>query len=49
MRVLMMFHAPPYPPDLGPSRRHYHVLVEMLKRHDVSVLSFGFLSPDWKR
>jgi glycosyltransferase involved in cell wall biosynthesis len=41
MRILMAFHAPPYPPDIGPSRRHYHVLSETLKRHDVSVLSLG--------
>ena len=37
MRILMAFHAPPYPPDIGPSRRHYHVLAETLKRHDVTV------------
>jgi glycosyltransferase involved in cell wall biosynthesis len=41
MRVLMVFHAPPYPPDIGPSRRHYHVLAETVKRHDVTVLSLG--------
>ncbi len=38
----MVFHAPPYPPDLGPSRRHYHEIVELLARgHRVSVLSYG--------
>jgi len=37
----MAFHAPPYPPDIGPSRRNYHVLAETLKRHDVTVLSLG--------
>lgn len=37
----MAFHAPPCPPDIGPSRRHYHVLAETLKRHDVTVLSLG--------
>ena len=26
---------------IGPSRRHYHVLEETLKRHDVTVLSLG--------
>jgi glycosyltransferase involved in cell wall biosynthesis len=41
MRILMAFHAPPCPPDIGPSRRHYHVLAETLKRHDVTVLSLG--------
>jgi polysaccharide biosynthesis protein PslH len=41
MKILMAFHAPPYPPDIGPSRRHYHVLAETLKRHEVTVLSLG--------
>jgi glycosyltransferase involved in cell wall biosynthesis len=41
MRILMVFHAAPYPPHLGPGRRHYHLLRELLKRHEVSVLSFG--------
>jgi glycosyltransferase involved in cell wall biosynthesis len=41
MRVLMVFHAPPSSPDMGPSRRHYHVLAETVKRHDVTVLSLG--------
>jgi glycosyltransferase involved in cell wall biosynthesis len=44
VKILMAFHAPPYPPDIGPSRRHYHVLAETLKRHDVTVLSLG--TPD---
>jgi polysaccharide biosynthesis protein PslH len=42
MNILMVFHAPPCPPDLGPSRRHYHELSELLARgHRVSVLSYG--------
>ncbi|HTI38147.1 MAG TPA: glycosyltransferase [Vicinamibacterales bacterium] len=41
MKILMVFHAPPYPPDIGPSRRHYHVLMETVARHDVTVLSLG--------
>lgn len=42
MNLLMVFHAPPSPPDIGPSRRHYHELVELLDRgHRVSVLSYG--------
>lgn len=41
MKVLMLFHAPPWPPDIGPSRRNYHVLVETLRRHDVSFVSLG--------
>jgi glycosyltransferase involved in cell wall biosynthesis len=41
VKILMAFHAPPYPPDIGPSRRNYHVLAETLKRHRVTVLSLG--------
>jgi polysaccharide biosynthesis protein PslH len=41
MKILLLSHAAPYPPDLGPAQRMYHELVEMLKRHSVSVLSFG--------
>ena len=41
MKIVMVFHAPPFPPDIGPSRRHYHVLTETMKRHDVTVLSLG--------
>src|SRR6185436_19294563 len=41
MKILMIFHAAPYPPELGPARRNYHLLTELLKRHDVTVLSFG--------
>jgi glycosyltransferase involved in cell wall biosynthesis len=41
MNIVMVFHAPPFPPDIGPSRRHYHVLTETMKRHDVTVLSLG--------
>lgn len=41
MRILLVLHASPFPPELGPARRHYHVLRELMKRHEVSVLSFG--------
>ena len=42
MKILMVFHAPPWPPEIGPARRHYHELVELLARgHRVSVLSYG--------
>ena len=44
MKILMIFHASPCPPELGPARRHYHLLRELLKRHEVSVLSFGTTS-----
>jgi glycosyltransferase involved in cell wall biosynthesis len=41
MKILMIFHASPCPPELGPARRHFHMLRELVKRHDVSVVSFG--------
>ncbi len=43
LKILMMFHfCPNSPPrDLGPAKRMHPLLVETLKRHDVSVLSFG--------
>ena len=42
MNILMVFHAPPCPPEFGPSRRHYHELAQLLGRgHRVSVLSYG--------
>src|SRR2546425_6680930 len=41
MKILIIFHAAPYPPELGPARRHYYLLRELLKQHEVSVLSFG--------
>ncbi|NWF71413.1 MAG: glycosyltransferase [Chloroflexi bacterium] len=43
MNILMMFHFSPNPPpnDLGPSKRSVPFLNEALKRHNVSVLSFG--------
>lgn len=41
MKVLMIFHIAPYPPNFGPSKRNLPFFLEALKRHDVSVLSFG--------
>jgi len=43
MNILMIFHLCPNPPprDLGPAKRMFPFLVEVMKRHDVSVLSFG--------
>jgi len=39
----MIFHLCPNPPpgDLGPSKRTFPFLKEVVKRHEVSVLSFG--------
>jgi glycosyltransferase involved in cell wall biosynthesis len=41
MRLLYVCHAPPCPPALGPARRHYHILREAAKRHEVTLVSFG--------
>lgn len=41
MKVLMIFQTSPQPPDLGPSKRNVPFFLENLKRHEVSVLSFG--------
>lgn len=41
MHVLFVFHASPCPPEIGPGRRHYHLVTEALKHHEVSVLSRG--------
>lgn len=47
MKILMIFQTSPYPPDLGPSKRNVPLLLENLKRHEVSVLAFG--TPDDER
>jgi glycosyltransferase involved in cell wall biosynthesis len=41
MHVLFVFHIAPHPPKFGPSKRNLPFFLEMLKRHNVSVLSFG--------
>ena len=41
MKILMMFHTAPYPPDLGPAKRNFPFFLENIKRHEISVLSFG--------
>ena len=41
MKILMRFHAAPWPPEMGPSRRTHHILTEALRRHDVSLVSFA--------
>ncbi len=46
MRLLMVFHASPYPRELGPARRHFHLLTEMSSRHQVSVVSYGTLEQE---
>ncbi|MGH9309514.1 MAG: glycosyltransferase, partial [Vicinamibacterales bacterium] len=41
MRLLYVCHAPPCLPALGPARRHYQILLEAAKRHEVTLVSFG--------
>ena len=43
LKILMIFHLCPNPPpmDLGPAKRTFPFLREVVKRHEVSVLSFG--------
>ena len=49
MKMLMMFHSSPNrpPANLGPAKRSFPFFEEMLKRHDVTVLTFG--SPNEER
>lgn len=41
MKILMIFQFAPYPPDLGPAKRNFPFFRENIKRHKVTVLSFG--------
>jgi glycosyltransferase involved in cell wall biosynthesis len=41
MRVLMVMHAAPCSPALGPARRHLHLLEEISRRHRVSIITVG--------
>jgi polysaccharide biosynthesis protein PslH len=44
MKILMAFHTLTYPPEAGVTKRTYHLLEEMARRHEVTVLSLG--TPD---
>ena len=44
MKILMAFHTLTYPPESGVTKRTYHLLEEMARRHEVTVLSLG--TPD---
>jgi len=44
MKILMVFHTLTYPPEAGVTKRTYHLLEEMVRRHQVTVLSLG--TPD---
>ncbi len=41
MRVLMVFHAAPCSPGIGPARRHLHLLEEIANRHQVTVITLA--------
>ena len=41
MRILMVLHAPPCSPALGPARRHLHLFEEISRRHAVSIVTLG--------
>ena len=40
-RVLYISYTSPVPSKIGPSRRHYHILIQLLRFYDVQVLSIG--------
>jgi glycosyltransferase involved in cell wall biosynthesis len=41
MKILTLFHTLTYPPESGVTKRNYHLLEEMAKRHEVTVVSLG--------
>jgi len=41
MKILMAFHTLTYPPESGVTKRTFHLLEEMTRRHEVTVLSLG--------
>lgn len=41
MKILMAFHTLTYPPESGVTKRTFHLLEEMARRHEVTVLSLG--------
>lgn len=47
MKILMLFNASPCPPDIGSAKRNFPFFLENIKRHEVSVLSFG--TPEQER
>ena len=40
-RILYISHASPVPAELGPARRNFHVINQLARFYDVSVLSTG--------
>jgi len=41
MKILMVLHAPPFPPNAGFSKRLFNILREVAKRHEVTLLGLG--------
>lgn len=41
MKVLMVFHTLTYPPESGVTKRTFHLLDEMARRHETTVVSLG--------
>ncbi len=41
MRILAVFHTLTFPPESGVTKRTFHLLEEMSRRHEVTVVSFG--------
>src|SRR5215470_17924733 len=46
-RILYITHASPVPAKIGPSRRHYHILDQLLRFYEVHLLSLG--TPEQER
>src|SRR5512133_978367 len=41
MRVLAVFHTLTYPTESGVTKRTFHLLEELARRHEVTLVSFG--------
>jgi glycosyltransferase involved in cell wall biosynthesis len=41
MRVLSLFHTLTYPPESGVTKRNYHLLEELARRHETTVVALG--------
>ncbi len=41
MNVLMIVHAAPFPPEAGTTKRIFHILEQVAKRHNVTLLALG--------
>ena len=41
MKLLLLYHISPYPPKYGVAKRNFHLLVELAKQHELTVVSNG--------